>query len=162
MSKETTAKVAENAAVKATAANTDEFKARKAEAAKKFNERQKADKQERIENAGKLKEQLMKLGSWEKLDEKMRTWIEKMAAGIIGNNGGAVNSGTFGLLFGDNPKVGDKITLEDVFKKTFKGKQTIDIAVRKWKEKGIIVDFVHNNDMAKSTYVIKALPGKAQ
>ena len=66
---------------------------------------------------------------------------------------------TFTKLYGTEPKVGDKITLQDAFDKTFKGKSQMDSVIKKLKEKnGIEIVFEFNKDKpALSTYTIKSL-----
>lgn len=66
---------------------------------------------------------------------------------------------TFSKLYGAEPKVGDKITLQDAFDKTFKGKSQMDSLIKKLKEKnGIEIVFEFNKEKpALSTYTIKSL-----
>ena len=67
-------------------------------------------------------------------------------------------SGLFNKIFGDNPKVGDKVTLMEVFQKTFKSRGEIDRAVKTWAEKGIVVEFKESaGNMINSTYTIVKL-----
>jgi hypothetical protein len=63
------------------------------------------------------------------------------------------------LLFGAAPKVGDAVTLQDVFNKTAKGKDSMTIFLRRWAEKGIIVKYVQDPaNVFTSRYVIEKLP----
>jgi hypothetical protein len=65
----------------------------------------------------------------------------------------------FVTLFGESAKVGDSLTLEQVFNKTYKGKSTMDVWLKRWEEKGIVVSFEANADkFLESKYIIKALP----
>ena len=60
-------------------------------------------------------------------------------------------------LFGDMPKVGNKVTALEVFEKTGKGFQEIKQQIRKWQEKGTEVSY----DTTSKTYTltkIGALP----
>jgi hypothetical protein len=75
--------------------------------------------------------------------------------------GGGGNFGTpiFNKLFGDTPKVGDTVTLQQVFDITYKGKGQMDSLMKKWKDKnGIEINFAFNKEKpALSTYTIKSL-----
>lgn len=64
----------------------------------------------------------------------------------------------FNILFGDSPSVGDSITLKEAFEKTYKGKKTLDIWLKRWQEKGIIVSYKERTPLLESTYVIEELP----
>jgi hypothetical protein len=59
------------------------------------------------------------------------------------------------VIFGATPKVGDSKTLRTIFEKTLKGKSAIDAYVKKWAEKGIVVEFNKDSvDILNSTYTI--------
>jgi len=76
------------------------------------------------------------------------------------NKGGGGNFGTplFNKIFGETPKVGDHVTLQEVFNKTFKGVDKMNELMNKWKQKGTIVEYVHNAAQPlQSQYVIKAI-----
>lgn len=81
-------------------------------------------------------------------------WLDS-EPGTASLGGGSV----FTKLFGNSPKVGDKITLQDAFDRTFKGKGQMDGVMKKLKEKnGIEIEFVFNKEKpALSTYEIKSL-----
>lgn len=64
----------------------------------------------------------------------------------------------FNILFGDSPSVGDSITLKEAFEKTYKGKKTLDIWLKRWQEKGIIVSYKETTPLLESLYIIEALP----
>lgn len=130
-----------------------EFKARKAAAAKAFSERQAALKADRAEAIKELKA----LADAKKINldtmPKTKAWIEKETAVRAGNGG----TSFFNKVFGDSPKVGDKITLLDYMKKTLKAKADLDKAVKGWAEKGIIVEFKDAANMLEATYTIVKL-----
>lgn len=87
-------------------------------------------------------------------DKAYLSWLAKEPQG----GGGGGGSPLITKLFGAEPKVGQSITMQEVFNKTLKGKSHMDGAVKRWAEKGIIVEYVHNNDKpAQSTYTIKKL-----
>ena len=86
----------------------EEFKARKAEAAKKFKERRAAEKAERIEKAKKLMAELQKAGLFDKLSVESKSFIEGLA---VPATTGASSSSLFNVIYGATPKVGDKKTL---------------------------------------------------
>lgn len=130
-----------------------EFKARKAAAAKAFSERQAALKVDRAEAIKELKA----LADAKKINldtmPKTKAWIEKETAVRTGNGG----TSFFNKVFGDSPKVGDKITLLDYMKKTLKAKADLDKAVKGWAEKGIVVEFKDAANMLEATYTIVKL-----
>ena len=130
-----------------------EFKARKAAAAKAFAERQAALKADRAEAIKELKA----LADAKKINldtmPKTKAWIEKETAVRTGNGG----TSFFNKVFGDSPKVGDKITLLDYMKKTLKAKADLDKAVKGWAEKGIVVEFKDAANMLEATYTIVKL-----
>jgi len=138
-----------------------QFKAKKLEALKRFKERRASAAKKAYEDALKLRDELVKAQLMDKLSAEMKEFVlslckdpaERKAAGGFGG------PSVFSVLFGASPKVGDKVTLEQAFAKTFKGKSTLDVWVRRWAEKGIVVDVLINKDnMMKTEYVIKALP----
>ena len=136
------------------AANKDaEFKAKKAAAAKAFAERQAALKVDRAEAIKELKA----LADAKKINldtmPKTKAWIEKETAVRTGNGGVSF----FNKVFGDSPKVGDKITLLDYMKKTLKAKADLDKAVKSWAEKGIVVEFKDAANKLEATYTIVKL-----
>lgn len=130
-----------------------EFKARKAAAAKAFSERQAALKVDRAEAIKELKA----LADAKKISldamPKTKAWIEKETAVRAGNGG----TPFFNKVFGESPKVGDKITLLDYMKKTLKAKADLDKAVKGWAEKGIVVEFKDAANMLEATYTIVKL-----
>lgn len=72
--------------------------------------------------------------------------------------GGFGGTPVFNRLFGDAPKVGDKITISDVFNKTMKGVAQMNSLMRKWAEKGIEVKYTHlEAEPFKSFYEIVKL-----
>lgn len=67
--------------------------------------------------------------------------------------GGQFGKPVFYKLFGDAPKVGDKVTGLDVYNKTEKGYSEMRQLIKKWKEKqGIVVEL----DEKTKTYTIKS------
>lgn len=145
----------------ATASDEDKKKA-KAEAAKRHAEKVAARNEAIFKGAVAHKDWLVKNKYWDGMDDASKTFIldlckspaERKAAA-----GGGSGQSTFAQIFGDSPKVGDKVTLETIFDKTLKGKSTIDVWVKRWAEKGIVVECIINPTKLKLTeYVIKALP----
>jgi hypothetical protein len=90
-------------------------------------------------------------------DKAFLEWLNREP----GTGGGGGNFGTpiFNKLFGDAPKIGDRVTLQQVFDITYKGKGQMDSLMKKWKDKnGVEIDFVFNKEKpALSTYTIKSL-----
>lgn len=148
-------------AVEKSADDKAAFKAKKLEALKRFKEKKAASAKKAYEDALKLRDHLVSTKQLDSLPANLKDFVlslckdpaEKKAAGGFGG------PSIFSVLFGESPKVGDKITLEQAFAKTYKGKSTLDVWVRRWAEKGIMVDIMLNKDnMMKTEYVIKALP----
>lgn len=73
--------------------------------------------------------------------------------------GGGFGESIFSKIFGATPTVGQSVTIQDVFQKTFKGVSQMNGLVRKWAAKGVAqIEYVHNAaEPFKSQYVIKAL-----
>lgn len=128
-----------------------EFKAKKAAAAKRFSEKQK----ERKASLEKLAKEVVD----KKLLDKLAPETQKFINDILNpaKTGGFGGQSFFNKVFGDDPKVGDKITLLDYMKKTLQAKGKIDKAIKDWAEKGIIVEFKAAANQLESTYEIKKL-----
>ena len=153
-------KVAENKSqvtqpqANAHAADKDaELKAKKQASAKAWKERKDKEAAERKETAAKLIKYLA--------DKKVELPAEysKLLNDIANPaaRSGSSNGGIFEKLFGSNPQVGQKVTLIEVFNKTYKSKAELDRAVKNWAEKGIIVEFKAAPNMLDSTYTITKL-----
>lgn len=140
------------AAVAKKAELTAEQKAKKNEAAKRHTEKVKNLREQAVEAAKELK-QAIKDNPNVKFGAKLVAWADAVLAAPAAGGGQSF----FNKVFGDNPKVGDKITLMDYMKKTLKGKADFDAYVKKWAEKGIIVKFDAGANMFESTYTIEKL-----
>jgi hypothetical protein len=133
------------------AAKLEAHKQAKREAAQRFKERRTAEKEERAKKAQAIKDKLIDAGFYDQLDEESKAFLEELI------NGKTVisNSSLFNVIFGATPKVGDSKTLRTIFEKTLKGKSAIDAYVKKWAEKGIVVEFNKDSvDILNSTYTI--------
>ena len=135
--------------------DTDDKRASKREAAKRFLENKKKKQEEARKAAEALEKELKDKGLYDKLSQASKDFISNIISPVshTGFNGTSV----FVTVFGANPKVGDKVTLEDIFKKTLKGKASFDTIVKRWAEKGIIIEYHEDKDILKSTYTIKEL-----
>lgn len=134
------------------AAKAEEQKKAKAEAAKRWKEKKNQQAADRIEHAKKMIGRLEKSGLFAKLDPEDQAFLKGLAEPKTAAASG--NTGLFAVIF-PNAKVGDKITLDEVFAKTLKGKSNLDHYVKKWAEKGIIVEYKEDKtDLRKSTYSI--------
>jgi len=136
------------------AEKTAEEKAKKAASAKAWKERKDKEAAERKETAA----QLIKYLADKKITlpenfTKLLNDIANPSSRSAGSNG----SSLFDKLFGSTPKVGDKVTLMEIFQKSFKSKAEVDRYVKIWAEKGIIVEFKAAANMIESTYEIKKL-----
>ena len=130
-----------------------ELKARKQASAKAWKERKDKEAAERKDTAAKL----IKYLSDKKIElpAEYSKLLNDIANPVIHSNG--LNGGIFEKLFGSNPQVGQKVTLIEVFNKTYKSKAELDRAVKNWAEKGIIVEFKAAPNMIESTYTITKL-----
>jgi hypothetical protein len=139
-----------------------EKKAKKLEALKRFKERKAQKAVDDYKTALELRDELSKAGILEKLTDASKAFLADQctdpATRKQATGGAAVQPSVLLALYGPNPKVGDKITLRQAFEKTAKGKATLDILIRRWKEKGTVVEVVANKDIMETTYEIKALP----
>ncbi|MBR6135561.1 MAG: hypothetical protein IKQ22_03655 [Clostridia bacterium] len=134
-----------------TAKDDAAFKAKKAEAAKRFAENQKARK----EGVKKLAEELKAKNLIEKLSPENQKIIEDILNPATRSGFGGQSF--FNKVFGDSPKVGDSITLLDYMKKTLQAKGKLDKAVKDWAEKGIVVEFTEKPNQLESVYTIKKM-----
>lgn len=133
----------------------EKFKQQKKEAAERFKARKAKEAEENLANAKALIDHLKKNGSYDKLTPELKSYVDGLVAP---KKSVSANGGLFNTLFGATPKVGDKITLKDIFDKTLKGKAAIDFYVKKrWADKGIVVEFVQKQPQIMSEYVIKEL-----
>ena len=133
------------------AAKLEEQKKAKAEAAKRWKEKKNQQAAERVESAKKMIGRLEKSGLFAKLDPEDQAFLKGLAEPKAAASN---NTGLFAELF-PNAKVGDSITLDQVFAKTLKGKSNIDHYVKKWAEKGIIIECKEDkSDLRKTTYTI--------
>lgn len=131
----------------------EEAKAKKRESAKKWAENKKAEKAARKEKAAQIIEKLKAGGAWDQLDDSEKKFF------IDESNGQGATNSLFNKVFGDNPKVGDSITLQTFMEKTLKGKSQLDFYVKnRWAERGITVIEKPNADIRMTEYVIEALP----
>lgn len=129
----------------------------KKEAAKRFKERRAAEKADRIVKAKELIAYMQDKGYWDELSDDLKGFLNGMANPTTAGSA-AGNSSLFKTIFGDNPQVGDSVTLQEVFNKTLKGKSNIDFYVKRWAEKGIVVSYEADAaNLLNSKYVITAL-----
>ena len=136
-----------------TAEKIAELKAKKKEAAKQWKERKDKEAAERKETAAKLIKYLA--------DKKVELPAEfSKLLNDIANPSTHASGGTgslFDKLFGSTPKAGDKVTLMEVFQKSYKSKAEVDRYAKIWAEKGIVVEFKAAPNMLESTYTIVKL-----
>ena len=141
----------ENAKAK-DAAKTEEFKAKKAAAAKAFAERQKERKAAIIE--------LAKDVVASKVIDKLKPENQKLINDILNpakSSGGFGGQSFFNKVFGATPKVGDSVKLFDYMQKTLEGKAKLDKYVKEWAEKGIVVEVKPAADIRETLYIIKKM-----
>lgn len=137
-------------------------KAKRDEAYRNYKAKRAEKQKAAYENALKLRDELSKSGSLDRLTAPVKEFVLSLCKdpSVRAKSGGG-GSSIFSLLFGDNPKVGQKITLEEAFNKTYKGKSTLDLWVKRWADKDIIIECVVDPvKMINTTYTIKALPAE--
>jgi len=123
-------------------------KATKKEAEKKLKARRKAQKESIIAYLEKVPN----------LPAEIADIVKDWKNPNKGGGGGNFGTPLFNKIFGETPKVGDTVTLQDVFNKTFKGVDKMNELMNKWKQKGTIVEYVHNAaSPLQSQYVIRAI-----
>lgn len=145
---------AETVVDEAAAEKLAKFKEAKKEAAKRHKEKVAAQKNATIEGANESIKILKENNLWDSLPDSVKQYF--VAQSQLGTSSG--NEPVFAKLFGDNPQVGDSITIRDVFQKTLKGKSNMDNLVKKWAEKGIVISYAANaEDITLSTYTIESL-----
>jgi len=124
------------------------------EAAKRFRDRKAAEKAERSQLAKAMKYDIVAAGVYDRLSDNIKAFIEELISGGPARS----NTPMFNVIFGASPKVGDSMTLSEIFNKTLKGKSAIDAYVKKWAEQGIVVEFSKNAaNILDSTYTVKSL-----
>lgn len=148
-------------AAQAQTAKVDSDKAKREEAYRNYKAKRAEKQKAAYENALKLRDELSKAGMLDKLSASAKEFVLSLCKDPSerAKSGGFGGPSIFSILFGDNPKVGQKITLEEAFNKTYKGKSTLDLWVKRWADKGIIVECtIDPVKMINSTYTIKSLP----
>lgn len=148
-------------AAQAQTANVDGDKAKREEAYRNYKAKRAEKQKAAYENALKLRDELSKAGMLDKLSASAKEFVLSLCKDPSerAKSGGFGGPSIFSVLFGDNPKVGQKITLEEAFNKTYKGKSTLDLWVKRWADKDIIVECtIDPVKMINTTYTIKSLP----
>lgn len=136
-------------------AKTEEFKAKKREAAKRCAEKKAKAKEENIARAKEALDILEKYKLQDKVNPEFVAWLKGLANPTITR--AASGTSFLNKVFGDSPKVGDKITLMDFMKKTMQGKSQFDKQVKALAEKGIIIEYKAAANMLEATYTITKL-----
>ena len=145
----------------ADAEKLEAFKAAKREAAKRWKERKAKEKEDFLVNVKALCEAFKSNGIWEKLTSEQQSFLDGCANPVTHKAAASTKSSSsiFTIVFGAEPKVGDKVTLTDVFQKTLKGKAQFDAKVKAWANDGIIISYQEDAaNLFNSTYTIEALP----
>ena len=138
---------------------TAEFKAAKAAAAKKHTEKVKAAREHDHKMALSARDELQKSGKFDSLNEDVKKWL---LAKCVPPSERAVASGPSFLnqVFGETPTVGQKITLQEVINKTFKGLDSMRQLIKKAEGKGITIETaVNQQNMLQTVYTITKIAG---
>lgn len=128
------------------------FKAMKKEAAERFKERRAKEREERVAVCKRLIDQLKSIGAYDKLSDDAKAFLSNTI-----NPPKTVNTGNtvFSKMFGSSPAVGTAVTLKDAFQRTLLGKPNIDAYIKRWAEKGIVIEYKQDvADIFSSTYTI--------
>lgn len=129
------------------------FKESKRAAAERFKNRRAAERKDNANAATAIINYLKTSGFWDGLSSEGQTFLLKTA-----NMQASSNQNMFKQLFGESPNIGDTVTLGEAFKKTLKGKCNIDFYVRRWAEKGIVVEYIDDpENVFNSVYKIVSL-----
>jgi hypothetical protein len=117
------------------------------------------------ENKQKLHEMMLAVrdvtkanGTFEAFTQDLKDYI--LAACVpLNERQGHTGPSFFNQVFGPGPKVGTSVTLEQILNTTFKGVDTMSAYIKKWSNKGIIVEVKQDKfKMLNTTYTITALP----
>lgn len=134
------------------------FKAAKKAAAEKHREKQKLAKADAYKHSLRVRDDLQKSGNFDKLPKETQDWLIGQCVPPEERVTAAGGPSFFSQMFGDTPVVGQKVTFEEVVRKTYKGMETINANIKKWAAKGIEVAVeVNKADMLKTAYTIKKL-----
>lgn len=138
-------------------ATDEQVKQARREASRRFTER----KARNVERAKKAAEELItfftETGRYETLSANARDFLS--AAANPGKRRVFSVSSIFSQIFGEMPELGTSLTLKEIFDKTLKGKATIDMQLKKWAAKGIIVECEEcPNSPLNTTYTLVAMP----
>ena len=131
----------------------------------KYNAKRREKANKLFEDMTGLRKELVAKGLWDKLSFAARDFLidetvpisERKRGGNLLHN----NNSNFVEIWGKEAKVGDAMTLSEMMEKSFKGESTINANVKKWAQKGIIVEFEKapiGEKKSKSIYRITALP----
>ena len=137
--------------VKEESENTEQEAKRKQhiEANRRYKEKQAKEQAELTETCVKVIALLKRLEMWEELSDKERTALLKYAYKPTGNS-------IVRKVFGDTINIGDKVTVEQVFRITQLGIKEFQKKLNEWQEKeGVKVEYKENPDnIFNSTYTI--------
>lgn len=133
-------------------------KARKLANDKRLKELHKQEAVDRIEKCKKMLQYFKDSGIYNQLGEEWQKFLVDLATVAAPRTTVSV----FSRLFGDNPQVGQTVTLMEAFEKTMKGKAQIDHFIKKkWEPAGIVVSFEQNPDnLLNSVYKLEKLADK--
>ena len=130
------------------------FKAKKAEAAKRFKERRAAEKVAAVENSAKLIEVLKSNGAYDNLPEDLKSFLNGMANPVRATSG---RSEVFTKLFGATPEVGATVTLKEAFERTYKSLADLKTNIKKWAATGTVVEVKEAANMLDTTFTIVSM-----
>lgn len=150
-----------NNAEKQNTVDVDAKKVAKREAFERFRQRRAEQKVQNTKNAQLLKDKLSDMGVFVQLPADLQSFLSSLSSTEVksGNSITGVAS-VFAQIFGTNPQIGDSRTLGEVFEATAKGKATMSVWLKRWAEKGVVVEFALNKEkVAQSTYTIMSMVG---
>ena len=141
------------------AGSAEDKKAKKLESLVRFKERKAARELESYKTACELRDALKQRGILSQLSDRARDYLASLCVDpAVKKPAGTGQPSILLQLYGPSPKVGDSVTLKEAFERTAKGKQTLDILIRRWADKGTVIEVVPAVKVADTKYVIKSLP----
>jgi hypothetical protein len=81
-----------------------------------------------------------------KMPENIKQALAFLTLPVNTRHTGFKGASVFSIIFGDNPKPGDKVTSLEVYKRTRKGDQQIRAMLIQWAKKGVKIHFTPNKD----------------
>jgi hypothetical protein len=139
-------------------AKSEEFRANKKAAAVRHAAKVKEERQKDHEMFLAIRDETKQNGAFDKFTQDIKDYILAKCV-PPSERTGHTGPSFFTQIFGDKPSVGQSVTLNQIITKTFKGMDTVGASVKKWAQKGVIVEIAVNKaNMLETKYTIAKLP----